>query len=209
MNVFLWVQILLWSCLFVTDLQAQEQYRILFLNRPPVEIGGRECRVNDCFEAEETIRWKDDRQVMKVISLRTQLQSVVAARGFQTDKPQTLASYISQRKRLSTRDGSPMLLPQLRDYLTDTFYLIDSIEVKTLLPVDDGHFFYADYYYGGELIHKRLPAVEQGFRIDRSLFTIDGTPVPPFETDLSVYYLDEEKGEAVPVTTGLHLVPVW
>ncbi len=198
---------LLCSWLLAT-MHAQEQYKILFLNTSPIEIGGKQCQVNDCFDISDKIHWKNDGQVMKVMNLRTQRQSVVAARGFKKKKHKTLSSYLSQNKQLSTRDGSPLLLPQLKDYLADTFYLIDSIEVKALAPMDDRHFFYADYRYKDEIIHKRLPATENGFLIDYSLFTIDGKPITPFETDLSIYYLDNEQEKAMLITTHMHVVPV-
>ena len=44
--------------------------------------------------------------------------------------------------------------------------------------------------------------------IDYSLFTIDGKPITPFETDLSIYYLDNEQEKAMLITTHMHVVPV-
>ena len=148
---------ILCSGVFSVLANAQEQYKILFLNISPVEIAGRECKVNDCFHVNDKIEWKDKKQVMKVLSLSTQKQSVIAARDFSAGKHKTLSSYIIQTKRLSTRDGASLPLPQLKEYLADTFYLIDSIEVKTLLPVNDNKFFYAGYEYEGEVVYKKFP----------------------------------------------------
>lgn len=80
------------------------------------------------------------KQVMKILNLTNQRQSILAARGFNKRKYRTISSYLTQNKRLSTRDGEALLLPQLKDYLSNTFYLIDSIFVKTQVPMDDYHF---------------------------------------------------------------------
>lgn len=198
---------ILCSGVFTVVMDAQERYKILFLNISPVEIAGRECNVNDCFNIDEKIVWKNEKQIMKVISLSSQKQSVIAAREFTENKHKSLSSYIIQTKRLSTRDGASLPLPQLKEYLTGTFYLIDSIKIKTLLPINDSHFFYASYKYDGEVIHKKLPSTDNVFIIDYSLFTIDGAPITPFETLISVYYMDNEKGESMLITDRLQLIP--
>ena len=194
-------------CVFTVLTDAQERYKILFLNMSPVEIAGRECNVNDCFDIDEKIVWKNEKQVMKVLSLSSQKQSVIAAREFSGGRHKTLSSYLVQTKRLSTREGASLPLPQLKEYLSDTFYLIDSIKVKTLLPVNESHFFYAGYEYAGEFIYKKLSSTDNDFIIDYSLFIIDGVPVRPFETPLSVYYMDNEKGESMLITDQLLLIP--
>jgi hypothetical protein len=93
------------------------------------------------------------------------------------------------------------------NYLADTFYLVDSIEVKTSLKTDDNHFFYAAYQYNGEIINKKLPTAGNGFVIDYSIYTIDGQSICPFETMLSLYYMDAEKGERLLLSDKFLLVP--
>lgn len=208
MRTILFTQFLLCIFLWTTGLCAQEQYRILFINSDSINIGGKQCYVNDCFSSEDRIRWKNKNQVMKVICLSTQQQRIFAARDLKKSKHKTLSSYISQRKSMSTRDGGVLTLSQLEDHLAATFYLIDSIEIKTIAPIDEHHFFYAEYCYKGNSILKRLPAIEQGFLIDFSLFTIDDKPITPFETDLSIFYLDEAKSSSTPITSKMHVVPV-
>ena len=145
---------------------------------------------------------------MKILNLTNQRQSILAARGFNKRKYRTISSYLTQNKRLSTRDGEALLLPQLKDYLSNTFYLIDSIFVKTQVPMDDYHFFYADYHYEGEVIHKRLPVTSNGFLIDFSLYIIDGDSIPPFETNVDIFYYDKLKEEVIPITNKMHIIPV-
>lgn len=196
------------SMAYSACLQAQEQFKILFLNESPIEIGGKSCQVNDTINSADNIVWKSQKQVMKILNLTNQRQSILAARGFNKRKYRTISSYLTQNKRLSTRDGEALLLPQLKDYLSNTFYLIDSIFVKTLVPMDDYHFFYADYHYEGEVIHKRLPVTYNGFLIDFSLYIIDGDSIPPFETNVDIFYYDKLKEEVIPITNKMHIVPV-
>lgn len=199
--------ILVCTSTFAINIAAQDRYKILFLNISPVEIGGKKCQVSDTFNSDEVIEWTDERQVMKVLSLKSQKQSVIAAREFAQGRYKTLSSYFQQPKRLSTRDGAVMPVPQLMNYLADTFYLIDSIEVKTSLKTDDNHFFYAAYQYNGEIINKKLPTAGNGFVIDYSIYTIDGQSICPFETMLSLYYMDAEKGERLLLSDKFLLVP--
>lgn len=187
---------------------AQDQYRILYLNTETIKISDRICRVKDTFNDDEVISWSHKKQVMKVLNTSTQRQHILAARDFNEDSSNTLSSYFHQTQRLSTREGTLMMLPQLREYLSNTFYLIDEIQVKTTLPIDESHFFYADYIYKGELIHKKLPVIQQGFKIDFSLYTIDGKEIEAFETPISIYYMDANNGEAAVVTTEMYLIPV-
>ncbi len=208
MRTILFIQFLLCGLFGANCFCAQEQYRILYINSDSIDIGGKQCHVNDCFSSDDKIRWKNKNQVIKVICLSTQKQRILAARDLKKGKHKTLSSYISQRKRMSTRDGGFLSLSQLEDSLAETFYLIDSIEIKTIVPVDDHHFFYAEYCYKGNSILKRLTAIEQGFLIDFSLFTIDGKPITPFETDLSIFYFDETKSASTPITARMHVVPV-
>lgn len=196
------------SMAYSACLRAQEQFKILFLNESPIEIGGKSCQVNDIINSTDNIVWKSQKQVMKILNLTNQRQSILAARGFNKRKYRTISSYLTQKKRLSTRDGEALLLPQLKDYLSNTFYLIDSIFVKTLVPIDDNHFFYADYQYEGEVIHKRLPVTSNGFLIDFSLYVIDGDSIPPFETNVNIFYYNKLKEEVIPITNKMHIVPV-
>ena len=63
---------------YSTCLQAQEQFKILFLNESPIEIGGKSCQVNDTINSADNIVWKSQKQVMKILNLTNQRQSILA-----------------------------------------------------------------------------------------------------------------------------------
>ena len=99
-------------------------------------------------------------------------------------------------------------MAELRQALTDTFYLMDSIHIETPLVTDSLHFFFVTYSYQGERINKRILCKEGTFTLTPEIFSIDGNPVTPFETDLQVYYWNRQKEECLLLTEGMHIVPV-
>lgn len=200
--------LILVKLVFVLTMSAQESYKILFLNTPHIHIGGKDCKVGDCFDGNSPIQWDNEKQAMKVLCVGTQRQSIVLAKHFKNEGSKSLTAYLVQNKHLSTRGGAKLSLVELKRYLSDTFYLIDSIRVSTTLPTDEKHFFYVAYNYKGETINKRVVCSGGSFVLDRSLFYIDNKPIDPFEATLSVFYLDEQKNECLPLTTAMYIVPI-
>jgi hypothetical protein len=192
----------------VLAVSAQESYKILFLNSPCIRIGEKECKVGDCFDGNAPIHWDHDEQAMKVVCMDTQRQSIVVAKHFKSKGDKSLTDYLVQSRRLSTRGGAPLTPVELKRYLSDKFYLIDSICVSTTLPTDGEHFFYVAYDYKGQTINKRVRCNGKTFILDRSLFFIDEKPIVPFEATLSVFYLDEQKGECLPLANDMYIVPI-
>lgn len=192
----------------VLTLSAQENYKILFLNTPNIKIGERLCRLGDCFNENEVIVWENEKQAMKVVCTRTNKQNIILAKLNKGKRDRTLSSYLVQNKHLSARVGSPLTVAELKNYLSDTFYLIDSIKIPTSLLINEKKFFYLSYSYEGEVINKKLPSGKGCFIIDKMIYSIDGKLIPPFDTTFSVYYLNEQKGECLPLTTEMRILPV-
>lgn len=185
LRVIIFVVVLMCS----SALPAQT-YKILMLNTPTITIGGAERRVNDTFDAKAKVEWSSPRQAMKVLDMAKASQRLIVAEQFSKSKVQTIKEYITKNNHLSTRDGrldNPIALGR---HLTDTFYLADSINVRTEMPTDSKRFFYISFIYGGEEINKRVDCSDGAFSITRDIFSIDGKAIPPFDTYLSVYYLD-------------------
>lgn len=200
--------LLLTGASVITTIHAQDLYKILFLNTPSIQIGKKTCKTGDCFEGNSQIEWTHPDQAMKVLNMQNQRQSIILSKQYKAQKSTSLTTYLTQNKHLSTRNGTALTLPQLKKYLANTFYLLDSIEVKTLQPTDQYHYFYIAYTYQKEIINKRIRCHEGAFVIDRSLFIIDGRPIEPFDTTLKVFYLDEKSEKQMLVTDRLHLISI-
>ena len=193
----------------VISLQAQiDNWRILFLNTPEIVINGKTLHQGDTFQDPGHINWSAPRQAMKVMNLSTRKQRLLVSEQFAKAKAHTLKEFLKGEKSLFTRQGILTTLTEINDYLSDTFYLADSIIVATTLPTDNTHYFYASYLYQGECINKRLYTHRGEFVITPTLYTIDGTSIPPFETTLKVYYYDESKGSTTLLSNGMHIIPL-
>lgn len=189
-------------------LSGQETYKILLINTPSISIDGKRHVAGDCFGENASIEWDSDKQAMKVMHTGTGKQSVVVAKRYKETRSKSLASYLVENRKLSTRDGEILNVAELGQALNSTFYLMDSIHIKTPLETDSLRSFFVAYFYQGERINKRIPCKEGTFTLTPSLYSIDGKPITPFETDLQVYYWDRQKEECLLLTEGMHIVPV-
>lgn len=193
----------------VISLQAQiDNWRILFLNTPEIVINGNTLHQGDTFQDPGHINWSAPRQAMKVMNLSTRKQRLLVSEQFAKAKAHTLKEFLKGEKSLFTRQGILTTLTEINDYLSDTFYLADSIIVATTLPTDNTHYFYASYLYQGECINKRLYTHRGEFVITPALYTIDGTAIPPFDITLKVYYYDTSKESATLLSDRMQILPL-
>lgn len=183
-------------------------YKILMLNTPTITIGGRQLSRGDTFSDRAVISWQSDRQAMKAMNTATLQQRLFVSADFERVKARTLGTYLSGRKHLSSRDGELSTPAALGTYLDDTFFFTDSITIQTAMPTDAQHFFYISYPYAGETINKLIPNRDGAFTVSADIFTIDGRPIPPFETDLAVYYLDQQAEKLTLITRRMRVVLV-
>lgn len=206
-RLFSFMGMLLLAGAFTNGVLAQTDiWKILYLNTPDIIVDGRVLHTGDTFREPAAISWSKPRQAMKLLNLSTYKQRLVVGERYASSKAQTLSEYLRSEKSLSTRQGVLGSLTEINAYLSDTFYLADTIQVFTTLPTDDSHFFYASYQYKGEWINKRLSSQSGHFLLTMSLYTIDEKPVPPFDTTLRVYYYDAAKGESVLLTDAMHII---
>lgn len=193
----------------VISLQAQiDNWRILFLNTPEIVINGKTLHQGDTFQDPGHINWSAPRQAMKVMNLSTRKQRLLVSEQFAKAKAHTLKEFLKGEKSLFTRQGILTTLTEINDYLSDTFYLADSIIVATTLPTDNTHYFYASYLYQGECINKRLYTHRGEFVITPALYTIDGTAISPFDITLKVYYYDTSKESATLLSDRMQILPL-
>lgn len=185
-----------------------DEFKILYLTTPTITIGGRTLKAGDTFAGSAHIAWSAPRQAMKVMNTATKKQSLVVADKFTGSKSADMDSYFVASKQLSTRQGELINTLELGVVLGQQHYMLDSIEVSTSLPVDDSRFFFASYDYNGETINKKLKCENGMLTFDRSLFTIDGKVIEPFDVTLTVWYMDRGAGNKTLVTDKMTILPV-
>lgn len=180
-------------------------YKIIMLNTPEISIGGNKLKLNDTFDGSGDVAWVSPRQAMKVLDVDNGTQRLIVAEQFRKSNVATIKDFLNKRNHLSTRYGQLDNAPDLRNYLSDTFYLVDSLTFNTKMPTDGKRFFYVSFPYKGEEINKRVPCDNGSFTISRDLFSVDGVALTPFDTNLTVYYLDTEEGRLTLITDKLYL----
>lgn len=195
-------------CLAAILTAAADDFKILYLTTPDITVGGKTLRVGDTFTGTAPISWSAPRQAMKVLNTSTRRQSLVVAEKYKECKSRDMASYLVASKQLSTRRGELINTLELGVALGETHYLLDSIAVETKLPVDGNRFFFATYDYNGETINKKLAGEGGRLVFDRSLYTIDGKAIEPFDVTLSVWYLDRASGTKTLVTDKMVVLPL-
>lgn len=193
--------------LLITCAQLQGQtFKILTLNTPSINIGGKSLKVNETFSAADKVNWASGRQAMKVLDMDKGTQRLLVAEQFAKSRVETIKDYLTKNNHLSTRDGELNNTIALGSYLKDTFYLLDSIDVATKIPTDDKRFFYISFDYKGEEINKRIACTDGTFSITRDIFSIDGQPIEPFDTYIRVYYYDTAAGKLTLVSDRMRIV---
>ena len=115
-------------------------YKILLLNTKTIQIGGKALSVGDCFNQSDPIKWADEKQAMKVLSLADNKQYIFTAAVFNKNKTKSIKDYWVHSNRLSTR-GSGSLSSVARK-LGDTIYAIDTTRVAVDYVPDEAEYFF-------------------------------------------------------------------
>jgi hypothetical protein len=191
-------------------LSVNAEYRIVFLNTPSIKINGKPLKINDKFSPFARVDWTSPKQAMKIVDTETGEQKLLVASQYLKAKAKNVGSYIKGVKHLSSRGVGTANVVALRAALTDNFFFTDSLKIETKFPTDHQRFFYISYNYNGEEINKMIPNDKGAFTISDDIFTIDGKKIPPFETTISLYYVDETKSKVTLITDkmGITMIPV-
>ena len=182
-------------------------FKIIYMTTPGITIGGKKMKVGSIFSDKDKIEWTAERQAMKVMDTDTKKQSLIVAENYRQKGARNLSSYLKATKQLSTRKGAFLNTLEMGSGLEEEYYLLDTLEFKTRLKTDERSFFYCSYEYGDETINKRLNSEEGRLIIDRSIYMIDGEPIKPFDVELSIWYLDGEKGTSTLVKDTMLIKP--
>lgn len=189
-------------------LSLQAQYKILQINTPTVTISGKELRKGDVFNDPAVIDWINDRQAMKVLDVKTKSQKVIIAGEYKKSNANSITSFFIGKKNLSSRDGADNLVT-LKQKMTGEFFLQDTLSFNTTYSTNDRQFFFVSYMYNGEEINKRVENRDGTFFITSDIFSIDGVRHTPFDTILSVYYLDQNSDQLTLITDCMEIKVIW
>ena len=154
-------------------------------------INGQPAKVGTTFNEKSVIRWSEERQAMKVIEKETNTRYLFVAK-LVVSKEETPYEILTRKKHLSTHEGSETAnkIQKLKMSLADEYELMDSVELRTELKIDNSHYFLATYEYGDTKLTKKLGNKGQDIIIDKSLFQVDGKNLEPRDITISLSYVD-------------------
>lgn len=108
-----------------------EQYTIVFLNTPGINVGGKYLKQGDSFDNKENIYWsKNDKQLMKVKDERGKMYKITRRAFLSYEKKgvsiKSLSDFLMHEQYLGTRDERIQ-----KHYTEQEFYLVDSLHFQT------------------------------------------------------------------------------
>ncbi len=193
-------------CTMMSCAAVGEPVKILFLNTPTINIGGKNLKVGDTFDDAATINWQSSKQAMKVQNLTTKKQQIIAAR--QAQKAKSLKDFFSKTNHLSTRGDGLMGIEGLEEYLNNTFYLLDPITIKSMLETNENSYFIATLHIGDMQQKVKLSGNSESFTIDKTILDgIEETNLPD-EIHVSIYYHEDGEAEDELISDKMIIVPI-
>lgn len=152
----------------VTSVWA-DNYKILQMNTKTIKIGNRVYKKDEVFSGDSIIHWSNAKQALKAQNIETKKIELFVADAFQKKESKSIKDYYIKNNRLSARIFG---LSEMADYLSDTFYLLDTIYIETQVPVDSTRYFYISFHDEGKEIRRTLPMQDDELIINRSMFPL-------------------------------------
>lgn len=185
--------------MLATGIANADNYKILQMNTSSVKIGNKICGKNDVFSDRDIIYWSKETQAFKAQNTSSKQIRLFAAPDFKRHKSKTINEYILRTTRLSTRGG--MSLSELEEYLTDEFFMLDSIMIETTERTDSARYFMISYEDEGKTVKKRTEGEDGWLIIDRSILPDNKAA----ELKLSVSYVNEKINEEYKLTDSMKI----
>ncbi|MFN3917440.1 MAG: hypothetical protein ACK4K0_06835 [Flavobacteriales bacterium] len=113
---------------------------------------------------------------------------------------------------VKTRAGALLSLIDLQNYFKGDFLVVDERKqtiAEASFPMNETNFFYVQYVYNGEEIHKKLPYDGNELIISKAeLFTIDGKAVTSQDKiSLKLWYRNAEEKKSLLVSEFICIMP--
>lgn len=174
-----------------------EDFKILFINTENIQIGKVTYVAGDVFNDSEEIFWKDGRQAMKVLSLETNKQYILASEDFNQRRLKSVKDFIIKSNRLSTRGFGD--LSTVASQIGNPIYWLSPTSIPINYKPDAGEYFFIKVKEQEILLEMKDGQLVFDEKIWR-----DGERIP-IEADLYFHYID---GENILVSSGIQILPL-
>lgn len=167
--------VLVFSALLLSTTLLADNYKILQMNMQSVQIGNKQYKTGDVFPDSDPISWDNDKQAIKAMNLNTKQIKLFAAKVFKDIEAKSIKDYFLKNSHLSTRGGI-VSFSDLREELSDTIYLYDTMQIESPVKIDSVSSYYISYEQNGVKKWCTLMSTDKYFFLNRELFgeNIDG-----------------------------------
>lgn len=186
------------SVFLLTLSMLADNYKIIYVNTETIKIGNKVCKKGDIFSDKDTIYWTIDSQAFKARNMTTKSFFVFSAKSSK-NRITPLVTTVPLRGR------GEMSLDELGRYLSDEFFLLDSIRFETPVGIttDSHHYFLMLYNYNGNIVQKKLKEKDGVLAIPRSMFP---KKTSDLEFTLTILYVNKKMNEDYLLTESMKVV---
>lgn len=180
-----------------------DNYKILQMNTPSVNIGSKICKKGDVFSSDDSIVWSQEEQAFKAQNLQTKEICLFSEPAFKVKGSKTISEYYLKTNHLSVR-ATGLSLSELSEYLEKhTFYMLDTIRIESPVPLDSTRNYYIQYDSCEKEEKHNLQSEGNSFIILRSqLLSCDSSK----ERIVSVYFTCKGIEEDYLITDAMKIV---
>ena len=186
-------------------------FKILYVSSPDaVSTGGKPLCTGDIFSDNDSLIWKDGKQVIKVSDMDTKKQYIICPKNVTARNSFSLSDYFFLTKPLASRSGRNDTLQELSTLFQGDVVIDNHLVIPTSVKQDSNHFFYLACQFPEGNVNKAIPPTD-GYLVlcCGTIFKVDGIAIPPYATQASLYYYDAEKKTSICVSRDFTVVPVF
>lgn len=171
-----------------------DEYKVIKVNGKILyKNSGKEMSTGDIFKANVPLKFSTDNSRAAVIS-RLKGRFVLAP----PSKSQK-TNLVPAVNNISSRSGAIVNELDLKNHFSGNYLILDRLELpisESTFPQDKTHFFFLSYQYKDEKIAKKIPSEGSKLILDKTeIFSIDGNPIDPFNTEMVLYYRNSSSKE--------------
>lgn len=159
---------------------------------------GKEMSTGDVFKSNVPLMFNSDNSRAAIISkLKGRFVLAPPSKSQKTN-------LVPAVNNISSRSGAIVNELDLKNHFSGNYLILNRLELpvsESTFPQDKEHFFFLSYEYKGEKIAKKLPSNGNKLILDKDeIFSIDGSPIAPFNTEMVLLYRDASSKENMTIS---------
>ncbi len=187
--------LILAAILLSIPLEAQTNYRVIRVNGKIQYVKtGNDMASGDVFAEDEALSFESPDSRAAVIN--PEKGRFILTQQTSGQSTGAKSNFLPARSNISTRGGALNSLNDLQDLFEGHIAILHEASWHVnpyQFPMDDDHFFFLQFRYGGEQINKKLPFRDNMLVMSREeILKVDEKPIPALDTPVTIlnYYAE-------------------